>query len=777
MQQGGNSGVKKVEAYRNIPKTTTGAHNWVAQSCGRPMDGTIGEYARMSETGIGLLIDSFQAYLRVNEACGLWLNYFDSFAKLAALSLQIQSYCEHVFQQYDEGELFSMRGYATYPWEAAGTYAPGEDFSKANGAESVQLDKEFPFAAEDLKDFSTTPVYRMTDHTGYLGQGFNRTLVRPAKTSGTCKMTDAVADKDIGLFQELLALDGGYSIRSAKQILLAKYPLIPTPRRKRQVEDALGDDLKENNNYLFSGVYGSGEEHKVAEWTDNGINDVPNMVRVAGVLDMIVRHFNWKSTHPFFYHKKDYAYPEEGDNNSPLKEVKFYRGTMGESYVEVSPKQLKIDNRYKDVNYYNTASFITLAEDGSVILADGYGSQITMGGGQIRLEAGGDVMLMSGARVVTLANEAIIRAKGSVDVSSSSKDVRLKAENNMQLLAGNSGSGGMLLESKGAGSTQIYKQLIGEQVYGAGITLLSRGGCVNTIAKTTYMRTGVDEGNPESTGEFIIDCANGKSRMAVYARANMFFNSEGMGIYHSPSGQNSVTIDKSHFFGPNFSKINGPIVIDKTVCLVKGASLGVDASIYARGSILALGQMACLKGVGGLGDSSKDKIPEDINEFIDAYRVASAELTDQGEPQFNNFFTANVWQAEQPGNNSLLGNDIGFSFRDESEQTGMAYSYSPEKFFILETRWQQLARTGLTGGSGGGWGENPVQYQGKELYPWPGKINWVDTETLLGYSDTDLFLLFKETGKAKSRTENQHDYEEPAFKLWKKQVCNGNYSL
>jgi hypothetical protein len=121
LQQGGNSGVKKVEAYRNIPKTTTSAHNWVAQSCGRPMDGTIGEYARMSETGIGLLIDSFQAYLRVNEACGLWLNYFDSFAKLAALSLQIQSYCEHVFQQYDEGELFSMRGYATYPWEAGGT--------------------------------------------------------------------------------------------------------------------------------------------------------------------------------------------------------------------------------------------------------------------------------------------------------------------------------------------------------------------------------------------------------------------------------------------------------------------------------------------------------------------------------------------------------------------------------------------------------------------------------------------------------------------------------
>ena len=146
LQQGGNSGPKKVEAYRNIVKSTKNAHGWVPQSSGRPMDGLIGEYSRMSETGIGLLIDSFQAYLRVNEVCGLWLNYFDNYAKLAALSLQVMSYCEHNMQMYDEGELFSMKGYATYPWEATGMYSDGEKFSKTNGAEEVQLDKQFPFA-------------------------------------------------------------------------------------------------------------------------------------------------------------------------------------------------------------------------------------------------------------------------------------------------------------------------------------------------------------------------------------------------------------------------------------------------------------------------------------------------------------------------------------------------------------------------------------------------------------------------------------------------------
>ena len=85
IQQGGNSGVKKVPNYATPISATDDGMGWVSQSSGRPMDGTIGEYVRMSETGIGLLIDSFQTYLRVNEACGLWLNYFDNYAKLAGL--------------------------------------------------------------------------------------------------------------------------------------------------------------------------------------------------------------------------------------------------------------------------------------------------------------------------------------------------------------------------------------------------------------------------------------------------------------------------------------------------------------------------------------------------------------------------------------------------------------------------------------------------------------------------------------------------------------------
>lgn len=771
IQQGGNSGPKKVEAYRNIPKAAQNAHGWVPQSSGRPMDGLIGEYSRMSETGIGLLIDSFQAYLRVNEVCGLWLNYFDNYAKLAALSLNVMSYCEHNMQQYDEGELFSMKGYVTYPWEATGMYADGEKFSKTNGSEEVQLAKQFPFALEDIEDHAQTPVYRLTDYTGYLGQGFNRTLMKPAKESGKRLLTDT--DKDVGLFQELLALDGGYSIRSAKQITIAKYPLIPNPRRKRQVEDAKGDDLSVENDYRFSGKFGKGDFHKVYEWQDEA-SELRNLMRPAGVQDLMAHHYNWKSTHPFEYHTKDYAYPEEKEGR--ISAIKFYRGNFGAAYVEVAPTaQLRIDERYGDVNYYNTASFFSLTEDGSIVIGDGYGSQITMTGGQIRLEAGGDVMLMSGSRVVTLGKEAIIRAKNSVDISSSDKDVRLKAERNLQILGANGGKGGVLIESKGKGTAQEYDQKIGEEVNASGIVLLSRGGNVSTLTKTVYIRSGIDEGNAESSGNIIIDCANGRSGLVSYAQSHAFFNSQGLGIWHQPVGQDNINITKSHFFGPSFAKINGPTVMSKAVVICENGSLGVDRDIFAKGNIFALKAMACKDAI--VGDSSKNKIPEDVNNFIDEYRKFAEGYTEYGIPFFENFYTNFIWQEKQPGNTDLLNDQIGFSYRDKSSQGSTVYDYQAGKFFLLETRWQQLERTGLVSGGGETWTEKPVEYQGNELYPWPGKQNWVDRAALLQYENQGGFLLFDTGGFAKSRKDTREDYEEPKFSDWKKDPCDSTYKL
>jgi hypothetical protein len=775
LQQGGNTGIKQIPAYVNLINSSTDGLGVRAHTAGRPLDGTVGEYVRMSETGIGLLIDSFQAYLRVNEATGLFLNYFDDYAKLSGVSLDVQSYATHVSQRLDEGEIYSRIGHAIYPWEATGMYGPDANFTSSNDPAKVQLDRDFPLAEIDVNNPGQTPIHRLTEYGGYLGQGYQRMLMRPSKTSGIRVATDAASNVDTGLFHEMLSLDGSYGVRTAKSYSIVKYPAIPVPQELRKPEDAKGDDLAENNNYRFSGVYGSGDEHKVRDWDDSSVTDVPSILRAAGVMDMLSHQFNWKGTHAFAYHAKDYHYPQEKNGGSVLAAgVEFYRGSMSQAYVQVEPKKLEIDKRYGDSNYYNTMSFFRLEEDGSVIIADGFGSQLTMTGGQIRLEAGGDVMILSGSRAITMADDVILRARSNVDVSASDKDVRIKAENNIQVLAGNGGYGGILLETKGQGTSQNYQQKIGEEVQSAGITLLAKGSAVNAISQDNYIRTGVTKEVAEGYGTFIVDCGSGRGDCINYARQHVFVNSIGLGIYHSAPGQGEATINKSHFFGPSFSKINGPTVFTKNVVITENGALGVEGSVYSKGQIFALRAMACYKG--RVGDSSQGETPTAIRDFIDAYEEAVPKFNTAGQTAIQ-YLQERVWAENRVGNNTFLLDEVGFSYRDNS-QSGNAYGYAEGKFFLLETRWQQLDRMGLTQVSSSTWQENPVFYQGNSLYPWPGKKNWAGDETFLAYSNTDDFVVFDKGAKAaKDRDASQTDYESPVFKPWKQRVCDGNYKL
>ena len=86
------------------------------------------------------------------------------------------------------------------------------------------------------------------------------------------------------------------------------------------------------------------------------------------------------------------------------------------------------------------------------------------------------MFLKSGRNVNLWAGyDLILRAKNSIDGSASAHDVRLKAENNMMLLGGNSGTGGVLVESRGASGNFDFSQS-GEAVSFGGVILrASRG--------------------------------------------------------------------------------------------------------------------------------------------------------------------------------------------------------------------------------------------------------------------------------------------------------------
>jgi len=764
LQLGSNIQVRSQDGYRQLTKLKDNG-NINHYGAGRPLDGNVFEHSVVTETGIGFLIDSFQAALSVNEGCGLFLNWWDSYTKLTGQQLDFQSYAEHVMQRYDEGENLYIRGNIVYPWESTGYYKHGEDFTTQVEPKDYQTKKDKPYGYYDLPEDSLdlAPIYRYMEYGGYLGQGYTRMLMKPAKEDGKRQYSKS-DDPDYGLWQESIALDGSYTMRSAKSVYIGKYILIPIPKREKTPEDQKdGDDAREDN-YKFSGEFGGGDEHKVKDVKVEG--DDAHLRRVSGVLDLLAYNYNWKSTHPFYYHKKDYKFKDESELSKLEKaqDKLDYDNTSKFGYLkEPKNKELKIDTRYNEVKYYQSMSFLTFLEDGGVALGDGYGSQISMTGGKMRLEAPNDIMILPGARSITLCDEMFVRARNNIELSSTKKDIRLKAEVNMQLLSGNGGSGGMLLESKSSGSSHIYQDLYGDQVYGTGIVLLAKKADIGVLSKNVYIRSGA----AEQKGSITLDAAQGEKDLVCYSKSMNIFNSRGVNIWHSPQGEDGGSFNANHRFSKSVSMISGHCIVEKWIAVAQGGVVA-KKGIFSQQSIAAVGKMG-QKGGGMVGDTSKGNFSSSISKFTSVADEALKKLRALGDPVWKSSFKTPWYQSPYLlGNSTLIEKYMGFSFNDRKEGPGYDLDAT---WGLLESRWQQYVRLGIASG-GSTWTEKKVKYQGADLYPFPGRQLWKSGATFQELEKLNMY----DAGSNYSKDRGD-SYEDPELADFKPKKADGTYKL
>lgn len=746
--QGGNSGVKREKAHRYLWQLYKGG-GVRDYSCGRPLDTTMLEKGWISETGVAIMLDAYQAFMRVNEACGLFLNYWDSYTRLAGINLDIHTYPWQVETREDEGECLHIVRGCIYPWEALGLYKPGEEFTQEYDDKDVHYNK--CTAKVDLKDgmADLDPIARYQEFGGYLGQGHMRQVMVPSKDSGTRKLSDT--DLDYGVFREAISLDGTYMLSAAKGIYLSKRVLIPSPRRTAAPESGNGDDA-EKNNYMFSGMTGfGGGEHNIKDIQTEG--DAQHMQRVAGVLDLLAYHYNWKAVHPFHYHENDWDLPQESDSEKferNMDQLEYSQLASKDFLPYPTAKKLKVDHRYGEVSYYQRESFIVMHDDGSVQIGDGYGSQIVLSAGQVRIEAPGDVQVLPGKRFVALGWDVILRAKNSMDFSATEKDMRFKAEKNMQFLSGNGKTGGMLFECKSQGTTQQYDGKYGEDVRSSGIVFLCKKGEIAALGKAIYLRTG--SGNGEiSDGPITIDASRGNKDLTLYGKKINVFANKDVSIFHSPQDE-SANIDANHRFSKNTCILSGNLIVEKNVVIADGniavkkgiicqGSLAVEKSfqlgkdLFAGGNIIAKKKMAH-KGGFFVGDSSQMPSPEfgDTNKFFTQAKEAKDKHKDTGEPMFD-ASVADRWYDENKLGNETTIKSLAFSFRDPP--SGDQYKVGSFKF--AESRWQTLLRLGGATGEAKTWTEKAVTVSGTETYPWPGKKKWKEESVFLQIGSMSLY--------------------------------------
>lgn len=760
--QGGGAGIQTEQAH-SFPITGHYQQGGVVDyAAGKPLDQTAYEQGWITATGLAVTIDDFMIQVRANEMCGLWLSYFDSWCRLAGLALDIESAVHVETARDDEGESHYIRGVAAYPWEALGLYAPGRSIAQAVAAKIVQFGGQK--AALDLPDGAADvqPLYRYSEHGGYLGQGHLRTVSAPIPaSSGVRLFQDAPAD--VGLFREAIGLDGSYTLLSAKAVHVGKRTLIPVPKQHQVPESGQGDDSAAGS-YKFSSQFGDTDAHKVGDVAVAG--EQTALRRIAGVDDLIAYDANWKPIHPFHYHTKDWEVPQEGRGPGPFRTVQEhldYTALAAQTYLpDPTPVQLKIDQRYGDVNYYLRESFFRCHEDGSVHIACGAGAEIVLAGGKIRLAAPGGIDLLAGTDLVAFADQIVLRAQGSIDLSSSHKDVRVKADQNVQVLAGNSGRGGVLIESAGQGSAQDYVGKFGEDVVGAGVVLRAPSSPVAVLSESIYLHTlGVD--GPAEGGDIVLDAAQGNADVKIFA-ANLTAAVAAKATLACGPHDAQSRVQAVFVFAQDNCVLDAPVNIGGSVVVYADGDLTVPGAITVAGDMTSAGTV--FSQGGGPTAKAPTGTPKQVRQEADNADDQTTDAKTEAQADQENTFALGLYAAGELGN-SALTDSLHFSYRDPPGGD----QYHAAGLVWPECRWQAFARLGTASG-GVAWTEPPVMCQGEPTYPYPGRAQWVEGQAFFQLQALNMFD--PATGAAVPRP---GPYETPSLAAWTKTSMAAGYTL
>jgi hypothetical protein len=738
-------------------------HGGIADfSDGRPFDSlSVGEWGAICETGLRQIIDPFMVQLAVDEATGIFAFYHDQLLRVCGYNLQMFSAGHEVEVYNDQCETHHYDGFTPYPWEQVGIVSPGEDPFQENEPKEVQFDKPYYGAWEPTED-DQMPFHRSLLFRGYLGQGGKRMVMAPPDEGPVTYSSDA--DKHAALWEENLGLDGRYSMRSAKAIHIAKWCAIPPVKRMKRIENADGDN---EDNYKFSGQAGSGPDHKVTGVIETTDSDNPHLQQAAGLMDVHAWVFNWLGAHPFHYHAEDWKILEETDTFAEKVEEQITYGDLADQFYlsRPDPVQQKIDHRYDEVDYFPNTSYISLLDDGGVVIGDGYGAEIRMSGGHIFLTAPGDIWVKSGRNFNVLAGyDACFRAKNSMDLSTTDKDLRLKAEKNLHLLGGNDGEeGGVLIECK-APSGYDYQNVVGEEVSMGGFQVKVDKGDACIWASNIYLRTGGGDVEP---GVITLDADKGQQAITFNASTIMNYVSESIMDNFGSDGN----VEVSHLWSAESN------VLGSGVC-IQGFGI-FEENVLVQGWVEAIaGHFAS-----ELSQQYDGKVGvmEGESLFL-AYQsmqeceTAAATSVQDAITFWQELFTNYLYSDNQAGNDDTI-TAAHFTFRNPDQ-------YRTNNFKLYEDRWQMMAR--LAGEELDMWDEKSINgASSEETMPYPGKKPWKDDETFM---TMDLQLYDPEQGASIPRSggggngggaapadgggngggngsaQTEQKYEEPKFK-------------
>lgn len=468
----------------------------------RPTDVYPGEFSHVNQHNCGIKGGMFSASL-LGGGAYLRLSALSNLARLACESFQRYSLSGTLHEFHNGRYLSSERNLALYQEERLGWYQP----DSGNFSSNVwTYDSEAPAGGENQ-----TMRPRIKELSGFFGHLKSSFCLRPDPDDTSIRIQGGSSPKEAGVSRETIDPSGQYRLSSAGMVILERTGRIPVPVRKCYPTDDK-HQIEETPEVLKPFEHKDEDPgNRQLELYDRQAYDLKNQyARVDGL-----------------GFEPDYDVPQE-EELKPLED-EYDKKYFGNKTVKLQ----KFDKRRAGVY---------MGEDGSVIIRDAWGSEITMLGGNVAISCAGNVLTLPGHTALTIAgDDAVIKAQNSVDIHSSEHDVRLSAARNMEIRGGgdeNTYSGGVIIEAVGKSPSPWDGKDKGEEARLSGITLKTKNQAVVVDGKVVNVRSRKD--TRIISGDSNVDGMISFAAKNIRSRAKMTVLSSESGDAHMMLSRGSI---------------------------------------------------------------------------------------------------------------------------------------------------------------------------------------------------------------------------------------------
>jgi hypothetical protein len=699
-------------------------------SCGRPVDTLQGDWGFINDLGAAIWLGRLLVQMRASDIAKVEAFVGDDLLRLFGYNLQHFTAARELFAFDDEGEYCEVERWTPFMWESLGAYEVGKEvFDEYEGDEGGAQKDRKKSRFEPKENDKQSMAFRGQTLRGYLGDGERESIVLlPEDASNISKRDDE--KKYRGVLEVHKMLDGTYAVRSSKQIILEKSLIVPVPRQLLEPDDPSGDTASgDSPNYKAANYYGSGgdtQEKKIFKWDD----DETAGDRATLLWEQQAYLFGKYGLQVIDAHKKDWKAPDESElkiDSSKDSEIDsaLFESALNFKFAQSLPKygEVTIDERDGyDVRYYQSRSCFHMLDDGSVVIEDGYGSQIIMSGGNITATCMGDLIQRPGRSAITWAPRDIIQRAGwCAEVSAAKKDVRIKAENSLHLRAGTEDKGNILLEcvSKKFPDKPSWDGLVGEEVEANGIIVKAPDSAIDIWAKNVFAGTTGDE------ADGVVELNGGKGRVTI---AGDEVGVEALSQFGVMVGAaRSDTANPAQFGMDTTNAYMKASLFDIVGSLgvwrgsTGGGKIEAEGSVYTEENVGAVGSIFC-DGVMAANGMSSNSIYNGLGggakpEIFPRGTAVEAEAEKQKTNLFEEFDDFTLEDTTIGAGNKEVWDAVGFSFRKSKEQYKV-----DDTFKIGEARWQQLYRAFSVSVQ---WKEDPLKAPNEEkTLPHPGYDAW-----------------------------------------------------